>query len=97
MFMGIKAYILFKVNSGNETDVCRKLADFDEVIDVSIVYGEYDVMTFVNVQKIEDLNEVILEKIRGIPSIILTSTMIVAKEFKGKSKINTLKAIEKLK
>lgn len=95
--MVIKAYILLKVNWGSETDVCKKLVDFDEVIDASVVYGEYDAMAFVNVEKLEDLNQIVLEKIRSIPSIVLTSTMIVAKEFKGKSKINTLKAIEKLK
>ncbi|MEM2111434.1 MAG: Lrp/AsnC ligand binding domain-containing protein [Candidatus Bathyarchaeia archaeon] len=94
--MTIKAYILFKVNSGTEGDVCRKLADFDEVLDASIIYGEYDLMALVSVQEIEDLHK-LLEKIRGIPSIILTSTMIIAKQYKGRNKINTLKAMEKLK
>lgn len=82
--MVIKAYVLLKVSSGAEKDVCRKIADLDNVIDASIIYGEYDIIAKVSTQEIAQLNE-LLEKIRGIPSVIVTSTMIVAQEYKGKS------------
>jgi len=83
--MPIRAYILFKVSSGTEREIAKKIADFDEVLDAGIIYGEYDLIAKVSVQEMEHLNE-FLEKIRSIPSIILTSTMIVAQEYKGKSK-----------
>jgi len=38
--VAIKAYVLLKVSSGTEREVCRKISDFDEVLDASIVYGE---------------------------------------------------------
>jgi len=83
--MPIRAYILFKVSSGTEREIAKKIAEFDEVLDVGIIYGEYDLIAKVSVQEMEHLNE-FLEKIRSIPSIILTSTMIMAQEYKGKSK-----------
>jgi len=83
--MTIRAYILFKVSSGTEREIAKKIADFDEVLDAGIIYGEYDLIAKISVQEMEHLNE-FLEKIRSIPSIMLTSTMIVAQEYKGKSK-----------
>jgi len=42
--MAIVAYVLFKVASGTEPEVAEKLVEFKEVLDASIVFGEYDVM-----------------------------------------------------
>lgn len=85
----IKAYILLKVNSGAEKEVCKKIADLEGVLDASIIYGEYDIITKVAVQEISNLNK-LLDEIRSIPSVILTSTMIVAQEYRGKNKRETL-------
>ena len=87
----IKAYVLFKVNSGTEKDVCKKIADLDNVLDASIIYGEYDIIARVVVPELPKLNE-FLDNVRNIPSVILTSTMIVAQEYKGKNKREELNA-----
>ncbi|HDO42409.1 MAG TPA: Lrp/AsnC family transcriptional regulator [Candidatus Bathyarchaeota archaeon] len=94
--MLIKAYVLFKVNSGTEKDVCRKIADLDNVLDASIIYGEYDIVARIIVPELPKLNE-FLDNVRSIPSVILTSTMIVAQEYKGKSKREELNAKTKKK
>ncbi|MCD6465214.1 Lrp/AsnC ligand binding domain-containing protein [Candidatus Bathyarchaeota archaeon] len=94
--MLIKAYVLFKVNSGTEKDVCKKIADLDNVLDTSIIYGEYDIVARVIVPELPKLNE-FLDNVRSIPSVILTSTMIVAQEYKGKSKREELNAKTKKK
>lgn len=83
--MVIKAYVLFKVNSGTEKDVCRKIVELDNVLDASIIYGEYDIIARVTAQELSQLNE-FLDNVRGNPSVILTSTMIVAQEYKGRNK-----------
>ncbi|MEM1581841.1 MAG: Lrp/AsnC ligand binding domain-containing protein [Candidatus Bathyarchaeia archaeon] len=87
--MVIKAYVLFKVNSGTEKDVCKKVSDLDNVLDASIIYGEYDIIARVAVPELAQLNE-FLDNVRNIPSVILTSTMIVAQEYKGKNKRESL-------
>ncbi|OYT49664.1 AsnC family transcriptional regulator [Candidatus Bathyarchaeota archaeon ex4484_231] len=89
--MSIKAYVLLKVSSGAEREVCKQIADFEEVLDASVIYGEYDIIAKVSVEELESLEIFLSENIRSIPSIMLTSTMIVAREYKGKAKRNALK------
>ncbi len=90
--MAIKAYVLMKVNSGAERDVCKMISELDQVLDVSIIYGEFDVVAKVLVDNLELLEAFLSENVRNIPSIMLTSTMIVAREYKGKNKRNSLTA-----
>ncbi len=85
--MVVKAYVLFKVSSGSEMEICEKIMENDEVLEASILYGEYDIIAKVNAQDSERIDSVI-EKIQTIPSIILTSTMIIAREYRGKMKRN---------
>ena len=89
--MSIKAYVLLKVSSGSEREVCKKIADLDEVVDASIIYGEFDIVAKISVDELPSLEAFLSENIRTIPSIMLTSTMIVAREYKGKVKRNALK------
>jgi DNA-binding Lrp family transcriptional regulator len=87
----VKAYILFKVSSGSEREVAKKIADFDEVLVAGIIYGEYDLVVKVSVQSLKALEEFIAEKIRTVPNILVTSTMIMAREYKGKNNRNKKK------
>lgn len=88
--MAIKAYVLFKVSSGTEREICRKISDFNEVLEASVIYGEYDLIAKVKVNDLSTLEIFLTEKIRSIPSVILTSTMIVAREYKGKTERNRI-------
>ncbi len=84
----VVAYILFKVNSGSEREACEQVTGFEEVLGASIIYGEYDVIAKVSVPDLQDLEKLLAEKVRKVPSILLTSTMIVAREYKGKAQRN---------
>lgn len=86
----VQAYILFKVNSGMEKEVSKQLAELDEVQEASITYGEYDVIAKVNVNDLHLLEDFLADKVRSVRSVLLTSTMIIAQEFKGR-KQRTLK------
>ena len=70
--MPVQAYVLFKVTSGTEREVCKKIADFDEVLRVGTVYGEYDVIAKVSVPDMQILDEFLSVKIRKVPSVLLT-------------------------
>ena len=58
--------MLFKVSSGSERDVCKKLIEFDEVVHADIIFEEF-----------------ISLKVRNVPNVLVTSTMIVSREYKG--------------
>ena len=83
--MVVQAYILFKVSSGVEREVCKKIANLDEVIFADIIFGEYDLIARISVPDLESLENFLAEKVRKVPNILLTSTMIIAREYKGKN------------
>lgn len=86
--MVIEAYILFKVSSGMERKACKKIAEFDEVLVADIIYGEYDLVARVSLPDLQMLEEFLAEKLRKVPSVLLTSTMLIAREYKGKTQRN---------
>jgi DNA-binding Lrp family transcriptional regulator len=83
--MAILAYVLFKVSSGTEREVCQKLVDFGEVTQADITFGEYDVIAKIETQSLDKLEEFVSLKVRNVPNVLVTSTMIISREYKGKS------------
>lgn len=75
----INAYILIVVKSGSEEKVSKKLQNDKRVKDVSIVYGEYDLIAKVETESMEDLQKFIIKNIRNIKDVQRTSTMISIK------------------
>ncbi len=80
--MTIYAYVLLTVNSGSERKVCNKLLEYDEVLEVNELYGEYDIVIRVRAEDLSQLDDLITYKIRSNPNVLLTYTMIIAREHK---------------
>ena len=81
--MAVLAYVLVTLQSGSEKNVLKKVASFEEVEEVDLVYGEYDAMVKVVVEEMSQLDEFLSDKLRVLPDIYLTTTMIVARQYKG--------------
>jgi len=82
--MAVLAYILVTLKSGAERDVCNKVSSFEEVIQVDELYGEYDAILKVRAEDLSHLDKFLTDKLRALPDIFLTTTMIVAKQYKQK-------------
>jgi DNA-binding Lrp family transcriptional regulator len=80
--MTVKAYIMMNAKSGTEDEICKELVEFEEVEGVATIYGQYDVIIKVAAEDMPSLDDFILNKLRGIPNIILTATMIINKEYR---------------
>jgi DNA-binding Lrp family transcriptional regulator len=80
----VLAYVLITLQSGSEKEVLEKVSSFKEALEVNLMYGEYDAIVKVQVEELSDLEKFLSEKLRAIPNIFLTTTMIVAKLYKGK-------------
>jgi len=61
------------------------MAEYPFVSEVCVIYGEYDLLAKIRVENLDQLDSVV-QKIRMIPSITFTSTMIVGREFKDQGK-----------
>jgi DNA-binding Lrp family transcriptional regulator len=83
--MPVFAYVLFKVNSGTEREVCQKIVTFDEVLHADIIFGEYDMIAKISAPDLDALEDFLSQKLRNVPGIVLTSTMLVGREYKGKN------------
>ena len=75
----IKAYVLGTVNAQKEQEVLRTVSEVEGVENVEFVYGKYDFIAHINADDEIELSTVILEKIRKLPDIVSTQTLISQK------------------
>ncbi len=73
------AFLLASFNPGTERDGYEDIATMKEVVEINLLFGEWDIIAKVEVENPGELELVVMDKIRQIPGIKLTSTMIVAK------------------
>ena len=71
----IRAYVMVIVDQGTGSMVASKLIKMNEVKDVEVVYGEYDVIVKVEYPDMNGLNQFI-SNLRKISDVKRTSTMI---------------------
>ena len=79
--MAVLAYVLVTLNPGTEKDILKKIAYLDEVTRVSMMYGEYDAIIKVYTETLDQLNQFLTDKLRVLPDIFQTATLIVAKTY----------------
>jgi DNA-binding Lrp family transcriptional regulator len=73
------AIVLANSEIGKESEIIDVLAKFKEIEETYLVYGVYDIVMRVNSETMEDLETIITQKIRMIPSIRSTLTLIVSR------------------
>jgi DNA-binding Lrp family transcriptional regulator len=73
------AYLMITLNCSREQEVYNLLKNMPEIKEVHILFGEWDLIALVEVESTEHLGTFVIEKIRSLPEVELTSTMIVAK------------------
>ncbi len=71
------AIVLLNTDIGAEDEVLEQLSTIDGVVEASVVYGVYDIVVKVRARTIEELKDVITNKIRKLPKVKSTLTMVV--------------------
>jgi len=74
------AIILVQTEIGAESRVMEDLLKIPEVKEVYIVYGTYDIVVKVEAEALEKIRDIVTNKIRKLPDIRTTVTMIVVEE-----------------
>jgi len=75
-----KAYVLINSEIGGESEVVDQLKAMKEVVEVSVVYGVYDVIVKLEAESMEALKELITSKVRHLNKVRSTMTMIAGPE-----------------
>ncbi len=74
-----KAYVLIVSETGSEQHVIEKLLMINEIKEVNQLWGAYDVVVKVVGSTLDDVREIITEKIRKIEGIKTTVSLIVSR------------------
>jgi len=72
-----QAYILIVCEIGTELDLSSKLRDIDEIKNVMITYGDYDIVIEAEADDATKMDDLITTKIRNLEKIRTTITLRV--------------------
>lgn len=81
------AYILVNCTLGSEEKIISELTDLPDVKEVRGTYGVHDVFVKVRSNDTESMNNTITNKIRKVPGITSTVTLVVIEEQGGKESL----------
>ena len=74
----IISYTLARVHPAQDKEVYRVAQTFDEVKEVIVTYGEYDLIIKVESEYLEVLDDFIFNKLRSISGVAATTTLLEA-------------------
>ena len=81
------AYVLINCDLGYEDDIIKELKKLPEVVEVSGVFGVYDIIVRIRSDSMDKLREVVTWNVRRIDKVRSTLTMMVI-EGQGDKDIN---------
>ena len=70
------AWILISCSPGRERDVYLQLLDMPAVSEVSVVYGELDLVARIDFEDEREMSRTLIEKMRHISGVKKTETLI---------------------
>ena len=80
--MVLFAYVLITVKSGSERDFLKEISKFNEVVEANLVIGENDIVIKIDAKDITHIDTFLTEKLRVLPDVFLTTTMIITEQIK---------------
>jgi DNA-binding Lrp family transcriptional regulator len=81
MIGGVSAVVLIKAETSSVNELAQKLVELKGVAEVFSVAGQYDLVAIVRVKENEELADVVSDKMRKLPGVQLTETMIAFRVF----------------
>lgn len=73
----MKAYLFIGTQTNEEQNIIDQIVKFPEIKRADIVFGEWDIIALIEVSSPEALGKFVIEKIRAIPEVDNTYTMIL--------------------
>ena len=74
----VLAYVLIATKGSEASRVAKELTKFDEVDNIHLIYGEYDIIARVKASNLVQLRESALEKIGKLTGVGKMASYIVA-------------------
>ncbi len=74
----MKAFVLISLKEGTERNLLEELKEYSEVKNSYILFGEWDLITEIEIESAEELGTFVMERIRNREDVKFTSSLIVA-------------------
>ena len=87
------AFIGININEGSADEVIATLSQFDEILELHEMYGQFDLLLKIRGKSLEEMREVIVNKIGRIPHIREAELMTVLKTIKEEQMVSLKKDI----
>jgi len=75
-----RAYVLFNVEAGSEDKTLQELRKIEGIQESYVAYGVYDLIAKVKADTMEKLKNTVTNRIRAIPSVRSSLTLIMMEE-----------------
>ncbi len=75
--MAISAFVMIDVAGDHTKSAYKTITRIPRVKNVDAVTGPYDLVVRIEAETLEDLNELVLSRIRAVDGVIKTSTAII--------------------
>ena len=74
----MRAYVQIAVESGKDSSVHAALKKIPQCKEAYVVFGDWDIISLLEIANPEELGQLVVSKVRTIPGVKLTKTLIVA-------------------
>jgi DNA-binding Lrp family transcriptional regulator len=74
----VGGFVLITVGAGMEKDVFNGLSGMSEIKGIQMVFGHYDIIARLESNDLNELSEIVLERIRNIEGVSTTTTLIAS-------------------
>ncbi len=74
----LTCFILINVEAKKENEVYDHLSKINEVEGIREVFGQYDIIARMEARNLKVMRKLIIDRIRSIPGVITTTTLITS-------------------
>ena len=78
----VTAYVLIRVDPSTVEDVCMKLMELENVYEVCEIHERYDIIVKIRGGNLDEVRDIIINKIRSIPDIVGSEAYTAYKTWK---------------
>ena len=72
----VKGYLLLKLVPGFESDAMSQVRAIPGVLDVNLVFGQWDAIAIAEAKSLFELSRIIVSEVRGIQGVQDTATLV---------------------
>ncbi len=76
------AFIGININQGSANEVINLLSQFDEILELHEMYGQFDLILKIRTKNLEEMRDIVANKIGKIPQITEAELMTVLRTIK---------------